>query len=260
MRLPKSKASKVFREPRRTAKLRAWYQGQLFDVCRQIDEIIADISGKYEPITEAGMIMARLNAYSGELDEWARFTADRMIDKASAADYAVWLKTAVRIGRETRKLLKTAGIGSIYNQLQQEEVELIKSIPLEAAQKVQEWTKEGLGRNERPEQIAKRIQSELAPITRNRAVCIARTETARARSNFTQARAKAVGSTHYKWHTVGDSRVRPMHTDLDGSIQSWSNPPVCDLGRGGQPLHAHPGCIFNCRCWAEPIFDDEESS
>ena len=259
MRLPRSKASKVFREPRRTAKLRAWYQGQLFDVCKEIDGIIADIAGRYEPIVEAGMITARLNQYAGQLEEWARFTADRMITKASEADYSVWIKTATRIGRETRKLLKNAGIGSVYQQLQQEEVELIKSIPLEAAQKVHEWTKDGLARNERPEQIATRIQQELSPVVRHRAVCIARTETARARSNFTQARARAVGSTHYKWHTVGDSRVRPMHAALDGTIQSWNDPPVCDLGQGNQPLHAHPGCIYNCRCWAEPIFDDETS-
>ena len=256
MRIPKSSARKVFREPRRTAKLRAWYQGQLFDVCKQIDDIVREISGRYEPIVEAGMISARLNEYAGTLHDWAQQTAGRMIDKASAADYAVWLKVANRLSRETRKILKTAGVGSVYQSLQSQEVDLITSIPLEAAQKVHEWTKEGLSRNDRPEQIAQRIQDELAPITRNRAVLIARTETARARSNFTQARAKAVGSTHYKWHTVGDSRVRPTHAELDGKIFSWNNPPVCDVGRGGQPLHSHPGCIFSCRCWAEPLFEE----
>lgn len=256
MRIPKSSARKVFREPRRTAKLRAWYQGQLFDVCKQIDDIVREISGRYEPIVEAGMISARLNEYAGTLHDWAQQTAGRMIDKASAADYAVWLKVANRLSRETRKMLKTAGVGSVYQSLQSEEVDLITSIPLEAAQKVHEWTKEGLARNDRPEVIARRIQDELYPITKNRAVCIARTETARARSNFTQARAKAVGSTHYIWHTVGDSRTRPMHAELDGQTFAWTNPPVCDVGRGGQPLHAHPGCIFNCRCWAEPLFDE----
>ena len=169
-----------------------------------------------------------------------------MIQEAADADYQVWLKVGQKISRATRELLKESGTSDVFKRVQSEEVDLIRSLPLEAAIKVQEWTKEGLATGERFEAITKRILDELPPITRTRAICIARTETARARSNFTQARARNVGSPGYIWHTVGDSRVRPMHAALDGTYQTWDNPPVCDVGRGGQPLHAHAGCIFNC--------------
>jgi len=114
-----------------------------------------------------------------------------------------------------------------------------------------------LSKGDRYDDITKRIQVELKPLVKHRAECIARTETARARSNFTQARAKNIGSPGYIWKTVGDSRVRPMHAELNGKFIPWELPPVTDFGRGGTPIHAHAGCVFNCRCWASPIFPDE---
>ena len=47
----------------------------------------------------------------------------------------------------------------------------------------------------------------------------------------------------YIWRTQGDSRVRSTHSDRDGKVFSWDNPP-----EGG-----HPGEAPNCRCWAEEI-------
>ena len=93
----------------------------------------------------------------------------------------------------------------------------------------------------------------LGPITMSRAICIARTETARARTSYTEARAQAVGSTHYIWHTVGDGAVRPRHRQLDGTIQSWSDPPITSEP-GQKVVRSAPGSSFNCRCWAEPLF------
>lgn len=208
------------------------------------------------PIIFSGRVQAALNAYSGVLTNWAFEVSEKMLKDAGDADYSVWLSVGKKISRETRKLLKEAGTGSEFKKLQTEQIDLIKSIPLEASRKVQEWTKEGLASGERFEDIAKRIRTELVPITKTRAALIARTETARARTNFTQARAKSVGSPGYVWKTVGDGRVRPMHAALNGTYHSWDDPPVCDIGRGGQPIHAHPGAVFNCRCWPSPVWPD----
>lgn len=227
---------------------------QLLKISDQIESIVEVFSGSDHPIIVANSIQGALNAYSGSLTEWATQVAQRMVVDASDADYGVWLKVGKKISRETRKLLKESGTGDVFKKLQSEQVDLIKSLPLEASQKVHEWTKEGLSRGDRFEDIAKRIRSELGDVTRSRAICIARTETARARTNFTQARAKNIGSPGYIWHTVGDGRVRPMHADLDGTYHDWSDPPVCDIGSGGQPIRAHPGCVFNCRCWPEPVW------
>lgn len=44
----------------------------------------------------------------------------------------------------------------------------------------------------------------------------------------------------YVWRSVGDSRVRPEHAALDGTLRDFSDSP-------------DPGDDFNCRCWAEPV-------
>lgn len=180
------------------------------------------------------------------LDEWARSVADIMLRRAASADYDTWLRIGQKISRETRRKLKDAAAGPIFNRLREEQVALIRSLPMEAAKKAQEWAASGLSDGQRYADIAQRIKNELGGVTESRAICIARTETARARSNFTQARAQAVGSTHYVWHTVGDNAVRPRHRELDKTVHAWSDPPICDVGAGGTPIRSHPGCVFNC--------------
>ena len=199
-------------------------------------------------------VQKRLFSYADTLDAWANEVSDVMLKRVARADYSVWLRVGEKIGSETRRKLNEVTVSPIFYLLQHEQVELIKSLPLEAAQKVHEWTQIGLANGQRYPAIAKRIQTELGNVTKSRAITIARTETARTRSNFTEARAKAIGSTHYRWHTVGDGSVRRSHSELDGKVFSWNDPPITDYGKGGTPIRSHPGCVFNCRCWAEPIF------
>ncbi|MCP4393991.1 MAG: hypothetical protein GY804_06975, partial [Alphaproteobacteria bacterium] len=53
-------------------------------------------------------------------------------------------------------------------------------------------------------------------------------------------------SKKYIWHAQSDNKTRSAHAARDGKEFYWNNPP-----EGG-----HPGQDHNCRCWAEPIFDD----
>lgn len=58
----------------------------------------------------------------------------------------------------------------------------------------------------------------------------------------------AVGVERYEWRTQRDWKVRPIHADLNGTIQRWDDPPVISKdGRRG-----HPGDDYNCRCIAIP--------
>ncbi len=91
----------------------------------------------------------------------------------------------------------------------------------------------------------------------SRAQLIAVTETARANASINQARALAVGSGQYRWHNSGDEAVRKSHKTykgkpLQGRIFSWDSPPTLDDGMKG-----HPGTFPRCRCFAEPVFDEE---
>jgi len=97
--------------------------------------------------------------------------------------------------------------------------------------------------------LIKIIESRLN-ISRDRAKFIARQETSLFTSEFKRAQYQSSGIQKYKWRAVGDSRTRPRHKELNGSIQYWDNPPQLEQGRRG-----HPGEDFNCRCTASPIVE-----
>ena len=247
-----------FKEPTKTAANQRWYKKQLLKVVTEVERIAKSASKEEDPIIQAADISGKLSAYSSKLSDWAKEVARKMIVDADEADYATWKKVGQTISNSMRRQLSSDVLGDVYDRLQAEQVELITSLPLEAAQKVHEWTKDGLARGERFEASVNRIQGELGPVTRSRAVCIARTETARARTSFTRARAQRIGSPGYYWRTVGDADVRPMHKRLNGTFHTWNDPPICDIGKGGAPIRALPGAVWNCRCFPEPIYPGED--
>ena len=227
-------------------------------IAKQIGIIAQEYSEDTDPLIAAGAVVQRLFDYSHSLEAWARDIAGIMVQRAADNDYKTWIEASTELSKDTRKRLREVGTGDEFTRLQNEQVTLITSLPLDAAKKVHEWTKEGMVNGDRYLDIAKRIRTELGGVSDSRAILIARTETSRARASFTEARAKAIGSTHYVWHTVGDADVRPRHAHLDGTIQAWDNPPVCDHGKGGKPIRSNPGAVFNCRCWAQPLFPKSE--
>ena len=84
----------------------------------------------------------------------------------------------------------------------------------------------------------------------------ARDQTAKVVSAVNQHRQTTLGVVEYQWSTSGDGRVRQEHAALDGSIQKWAEPPVADL-RG---TRGHPGEVWQCRCVAQPVFDDADKA
>lgn len=201
-------------------------------------------------------MQGRLFTYADSITEWAERVSSIFLKRAEKADYEEWRKLSGELGKNTRKILKEHGKGETFQALQSDQVSLIKSLPQDAALKVHEWAIEGMHRGERYDNIAQRIFDEIGIVSRNHATLIARTETSRAKANFQQARAMALGSTEYQWITMDDYRVRPLHARLDGRIFRWDSPPATDIGRGGQMIHSHPGAVFNCRCRARPLLPE----
>ena len=63
--------------------------------------------------------------------------------------------------------------------------------------------------------------------------------------------ARGGGSSHYRWTTQKDGRVRPNHVKLDDKIFEWDKPPS---GGGTKPGDkGHPGSGYGCRCFPVPI-------
>jgi SPP1 gp7 family putative phage head morphogenesis protein len=100
--------------------------------------------------------------------------------------------------------------------------------------------------------LIERIVEERFDVTRRKARFLARQETSMVASEFARARAQEIGSTEYVWHTRHDDRVRHDHQELNGTTQSWDDPPIVDKSRDRR---ANPGMDFGCRCVAQPILN-----
>jgi SPP1 gp7 family putative phage head morphogenesis protein len=234
--------------------IRNAYGGELRKVATQVGEFVA----KNPPINigQANALADRLRAYAELIRPWASAVADQMVADVSRSNLRVWRSRGVTIAQGLREEIaagaaaaQAAGAtGVTLQQILAEQVDLITSLPTEAAERVHALTLEALFDGTRAREIAGEIL-KTGEVTAARAMLIARTEVGRTSSEFTRLRAQAIGSTEFVWRTVHDADVRPSHRALDGHSFRWDDPPVCD-----PPNHrALPGAIFNCRCHPEPI-------
>jgi len=224
------------------------YGRDLRGVAREIGRLVGMLA---EGESENTLIRA-LELYAETIRPWARASAARMLADVSRRDQAMWNTLARSMSRNLREEIEHMPLGDLFRQLQASQVALITSLPLKAAQQVHEMMAEArISTAERAGTLASRIGA-LGDITASRAMLIARTETARAASNLVQARAQFVGSEGYIWRSSGDTDVRPLHKKLNGKYIRWDDPPVA--GERGEKAHA--GCIYNCRCFSEPVLPD----
>jgi len=231
----------------------ARYARALKSVANQIRAIIAGFELREDdPFTAAFEIDATLRQYAMLLRPWARATAARMFAEVERRDWTAWSRLASGMRRDLRAEIKHAPTGQMLQQHLAAQVELITSLPLEAAQRVHTLTLKGIENATRAKEIAADIY-QTGQVTKSRAMLIARTEAARTASALVQARAQHVGSEGYIWRTVGDKDVRPEHRKLNGKFIRWDDPPIAS----SNGARAHAGQIYNCRCWPEPVIPEE---
>lgn len=228
---------------------------------RRIASHIGELIGGFDPLDspEDVLIIEEMMArYSASLHGWAKNTTDVIIHRTNKKDMKYWEGLSEKMSRQMRQTLKEAPMSVALDAMQREQIELIKSLPTEAAARVRSLTEKAAASGERASEIASDLQ-RTTEVTKSRATLIARTEVARTASTLTETRAQAVGSTHYIWRTSGDSDVRHGHKAMNGKVCEWASPPAVDEGPPGKPriMHHHPGKIWNCRCYPEPIFDED---
>lgn len=221
---------------------------QLAAQLRKVARVIGGIVETYADgatIRDPEAMRQALEAYSRALDPWARAVTAKILDRVIKANERAWLS----FGKDLRQTLEQTPIGAIARQLHEEQVALIKTLPLEAAERAQRIAREAMLGSKRADVAAREIMAT-GNVTQARAMTIARTEIAKANATLTKARAQSVGATHYIWRTVGDAQVRPAHAKMDGKVCEFANPPEVE----GEGRHG-PGEIYNCRCYADPILD-----
>lgn len=226
------------------------YGVQLRKIAREVGRIIAGFPPG-DPSAEP-LIRLALGRYAELVRPWAQTTAAAMLVDVSRRDERVWQKLTENMGAAMQAEIRTAPTGATLKQLMAEQVQLITSLPLEAAQRVHRLTLEGLADGTRAAQIKEEILRS-GHVTESRASLIARTEVGRAAANLTAARAVHIESDGYIWRTAGDSAVRDRHKKLAGKFFRWDDPPV--TGENGE--RSLPGAIYNCRCYPEVVLPEE---
>ena len=104
----------------------------------------------------------------------------------------------------------------------------------------------------RVEALAGQIAHDFG-VADKRAELIARDQTLKLNAQINRYHQQRVGVREYIWSTSRDERVREMHVELEGTTQSYTNPPEIAPGRYG-----HPGDDYQCRCVAIPIMPPRE--
>lgn len=235
------------RNPVKTRGAEQRYALQLTRVAKHVGEIIAP----FPPgdMSQVATIEQLLKAYSDMLRGWAVQTASNMLMDVALRDEQTWKTLAKDLSRGLREEIRNAPTGRVMRQLLADQVDLIQSIPLEAAQRVHRLTLEGLEDSTRFQEIAKEIRNS-TQVAESRSILIARTEVSRTATTLTQARAEHIGSEGYFWETAGDSTTRKSHKAMQGKFVKWSEPPTLD------DLTGHAGCLPNCRCWPRVAVPD----
>lgn len=235
------------KNPVNSAKVERTYARALRKIARHVGDIVRAFKPG-DPAAEP-IIRRTLEGYADTLNGWAEATAGRMIEAANKQDEAAWRARGNEMARSIREEIERAPTGSVMRELMREQVRLIKSIPLDAAARVNKLTTEGIQNGARASEISAEI-SRSGEVSKGKANLIARTEVSRTASKLTETRARAVGSDGYVWRTSNDSDVRDSHRKMNGKFVAWNDPPSLDGMTG------HAGCFPNCRCYPEVVVPD----
>lgn len=200
---------------------------------------------------DSAAIIKALQDYADVLNPWAVSVAQYMVADIDRRNRRAWFQHSKELGRALRRELSEAETGAAQRQLMADSVKLIRSLPLRAAAGVHELVQGNLPEGRRAATLIPEILA-LGSKTEWEARRIARTETARAASVLTQARAVYVGSEGYIWRTAGDADVRDSHAEMEGKYVRWDTVPKLSDG-----TQAHAGQIYNCRCFAEPVLPND---
>lgn len=219
---------------------------------RAIAQHVGTIVNGFPPGDPLGVppLQELLRRYADALTPWAQATAGRMLLEINGNDREAWRALGNAISLGLHRELQNAPVGDVLRSLLNEQVVLIKSLPIEAGERVHKLTLQGLEDSTRAKEIANEIL-RTGEVTESRATLIARTEVARTSTALTQSRALHAGITHYVWRISNDKDVRPGHRAMNGKVCEFAEPPAVE--ENGKIMHFHAGQIWNCRCYADPV-------
>lgn len=195
-------------------------------------------------------------------DETLRKWSQNMSANVNKISKKNTITAAKTIDLEVEPLLKDGKLNPFFENVVDENVGLIRSIPEKDLEAFKNKLVHSITQDHSKDTIA-RIISKHFDVSKRHARVIARDQVNKLNGTLNKHRQQQLGGRRYIWRTAGDERVRgdpaglyprakPSHFKLDGTTQFWSRPPKS--GPKGERLH--PGQSILCRCWAEFIFED----
>lgn len=220
------------------------YHNSLLAIAGQINNLV---KGSYDGSqASADQIIGHLIEYSQTLDDWAYLVGRKMFLQVEWEEWDQWRSVSNAISEGLRDVVGNTPIGQVAQDIVYRQIQLMKSLPLEAAERVrdiQTRAVQAVINGERPAALYQMILQSGAVVA-GRARMIARTEIGRATGALTQARALSIGSEGYWWRIEG-AGTRPSHKKMRDKFVRWEDPPTLDGMTG------HAGCLPNCKCWPE---------
>lgn len=144
-------------------------------------------------------------------------------------------------------------LGATLANFTADNVSLITSISDRYFGEVEGIVSRGFRGGRRAAELIPQIRDRFG-VTQSRATLIARDQISKLNGQLTRQRQTSLGIDDYIWRTSRDERVRESHRRLEGTTQSWDEPPIVAPGR-----REHPGGDFRCRCGAEPVIPGVEA-
>jgi SPP1 gp7 family putative phage head morphogenesis protein len=147
-------------------------------------------------------------------------------------------------------------VGSRVEELVRDNARLISSIPYEVSLHLTGEIARAQQTGARAETIAKIMRERFPRLTHSRVTLIARTETSKASTELTRARAEELELDWFIWRTSKDRRVRESHRHMEAVMCSWRELPSPEriIGERDHGEYA-PGDIYNCRCFPEVVLN-----
>jgi len=127
-------------------------------------------------------------------------------------------------------------------------VDLIRTVEDRYLSQVRDLVSEGFESGDRWESISKKLQ-ERADVSRSNADRIARDQCSKLNAEVSREAMERLGVKRCIWRTMGDSRVRDEHAELDGVEYDIGEGVMFEGGR------IWPGSEIQCRCYAEPVIE-----
>jgi len=191
--------------------------------------------------------------------DWAQSLARTFVTNTLEENAKTW-RQAARMsgqGQEINAMLQrelSGPVGDLVRAMIDDNAKYIKSVPQDVAQRLTNHVASQAQSGSRTAYKTTEFKEYVGNMSDWHAKLISRTESAKAMSALTQARAEYTGHDWGIWHTAEDGRVRKSHKKMDDVLFRFSDKPAPEELVGEKSAgHYGPGEIYNCRCYAEPV-------